>query len=252
MEEYKQACKLELNNLKKLIISTNYLKEVTNQMIKDIKSIKKNCVKDYPGENNKIPKNIDDFFDMIFEVITHAPEYNTKVNPFNGLPLLNLFIHLMVNKNGYLFFGDFIVNKYLTNHLHKDIHGGNFLWHNNNEKGYYEYVYNGKSFYVKACNYNIMIYDYSYATEITSKKEQISDYTEIIPTFLNESFSNSNSVSPPKETKDKLNSILDILMKKYTDTADYDVFLFIIENILIPFNIVETKIPKKIIKTFRL
>lgn len=113
MEEYKQSCKLELNNLKKLIISTNYLKEVTNQMIKDIKSIKKNCVKDYPGENNKIPKNIDDFFDMIFEVITHAPEYNTKVNPFNGLPLLNLFIHLMVNKNGYLFFGDFIVNKYL-------------------------------------------------------------------------------------------------------------------------------------------
>ena len=140
----------------------------------------------------------------------------------------------------------------LTNHLHKDVHGGNFLWHNNNEKGYYEYVYNGKSFYVKACNYNIMIYDYSYATEITSKKEQISDYSEIIPTFLNESFSNSNSVSPPRETKDKLNSILDILMKKYTDTTDYDVFSYIIENILIPFNIVETKIPKKIIKTFRL
>lgn len=140
----------------------------------------------------------------------------------------------------------------LTNHLHKDVHGGNFLWHNNNEKGYYEYVYNGKSFYVKACNYNIMIYDYSYATEITSKKEQISDYSEIIPTFLNESFSNSNSVSPPRETKDKLNSILDILMKKYTDTTDYDVFSYIIENILIPFNIVETRKPKKIIKTYRL
>jgi len=140
----------------------------------------------------------------------------------------------------------------LTNHLHKDIHGGNFLWHNNNEKGYYEYIYNETSFYVKACNYNIMIYDYSYATEIKNKKEQISDYSEIIPTFLNESFSNSNSVSPPKEIKDKLNSILDILMKKYTDKTDYDVFLYIIENVLIPFNIVETRKPKKIIKTYRL
>lgn len=140
----------------------------------------------------------------------------------------------------------------LTNNLHKDIHGGNFLWHNNNEKGYYEYIYNGISFYVKACNYNIMIYDYSYATEITGKKEQISDYSEIIPTVLNESFSNSNSVSPSTEIKDKLNSILYILMKKYADKTDYDVFLYIIENILIPFNVVETRKPTKVIKTYRL
>ena len=97
-----------------------------------------------------------------------------------------------------------------------------------------------------------MIYDYSYATEIKNKKGQISDYSEIIPTFLNESFSNSNSVSPPKEIKDTLNNILDILMKKYTDKTDYDVFLYIIENVLIPFNIVETRKPKKIIKTYRL
>jgi len=97
-----------------------------------------------------------------------------------------------------------------------------------------------------------MIYDYSYATEITGKKEQISDYSEIIPTFLNESFSNSNSVSPSTEIKDKLNSILDILMKKYADKTDYDVFLYIIENILIPFNVVETRKPTKVIKTYRL
>lgn len=97
-----------------------------------------------------------------------------------------------------------------------------------------------------------MIYDYSYATEITGEKEQISDYSEIIPTFLNESFSNSNSVSPPKEIKDKLNDILNILMQKYKDKTDYDVFSYIIENILIPFTIVETRKPKKVIKTYRL
>jgi hypothetical protein len=97
-----------------------------------------------------------------------------------------------------------------------------------------------------------MIYDYSYATEIKNKKEQIADYSEIIPTFLNESFSNSNSVSPPEEIKDKINNILEILMKKYKDKTDYDVFSFIIENILISFNIVETKVPKKVIKTYRL
>jgi hypothetical protein len=97
-----------------------------------------------------------------------------------------------------------------------------------------------------------MIYDYSYATEITGEKEQISDYSEIIPTFLNESFSNSNSVSPSKEIKDKLNDILNILMQKYKDKTDYDVFSYIIENILIPFTIVETRKPKKVIKTYRL
>jgi hypothetical protein len=41
-------------------------------------------------------------------------------------------------------------------------------------------------------------------------------------------------------------------MKKYADKTDYDVFLYIIENILIPFNVVETRKPKKIIKTYRL
>lgn len=97
-----------------------------------------------------------------------------------------------------------------------------------------------------------MIYDYSYATEITGEKEQISDYSEIIPTFLNESFSNSNSVSPSKEIKDKLNDILNILIQKYKDKTDYDVFSYIIENILIPFTIVETRKPKKVIKTYRL
>ena len=44
--------------------------------------------------------------------------------------------------------------------IHNDCHGGNFLWHYNNEKGYYHYIFNEQSIYLKACKYNIMIYDF--------------------------------------------------------------------------------------------
>lgn len=84
------------------------------------------------------------------------------------------------------------------NCVHQDIHAGNFLWHLNNERGYYHYIFNGNSFYLKSCKYNVMLYDFGYAGKIRSKKsilKILSDYTEIITTFLKNEF--EDDIAPP-------------------------------------------------------
>jgi len=105
------------------------------------------------------------------------------------------------------------------NRVHNDCHGGNFLWNYNNERGYYHYIFNKKSYYLKACEYNIMIYDYGYSNIIKSKKSIIkivSDYAEIIPIFLNEEISmlSKSSVEPSDEIKRELYEIIELLMKE--------------------------------------
>ena len=156
----------------------------------------------------------------------------------------------------------------LISMVHNDIHGGNLLWHYNNEKGYYHYRFNSTNLYLKASQYNVMIYDYSYATKIKSKRTTlkiVSDYTELIPSFLNESFSNSGNVSPPDDIKNELYQILDLLVKqynilktKYNPTSSpiskleykQEIFQYIIDNILIPFSpnkMLITNKPKNVI-----
>jgi hypothetical protein len=48
----------------------------------------------------------------------------------------------------------------LVGYVHRDTHYGNFLYQTNSEKGYYHYVFQGTSYYLKASKYNIIIYDY--------------------------------------------------------------------------------------------
>ena len=111
INHYKK-CEKQLHELRKIITHNEYLEIITKRMINEIEK-NKNCFKKYPGHDDRQPKNIDELFIMILEVITSAPEYYTDKNPFNGLPLLNLFVDMMVNKNGMLFFGNIIINKYL-------------------------------------------------------------------------------------------------------------------------------------------
>ena len=76
----------------------------------------------------------------------------------------------------------------LAGHYHNDTHYGNFLYQKNKETGYYHYTYNNTSYYLKACEYNIMIYDYGYATKSYKKynKKALLDYIKIINSFMNE------------------------------------------------------------------
>jgi hypothetical protein len=105
------------------------------------------------------------------------------------------------------------------NHIHNDCHGGNFLWNYNNEKGYYHYIFNKKDYYLKACGYNIMIYDYGYSNIIKSKRSIVqlsSDYAMSVPVFLNEEIGldSKGSADPPEDIIDELNEIIQLLMKK--------------------------------------
>jgi hypothetical protein len=105
----------------------------------------------------------------------------------------------------------------LIAHIHSDCHGGNFLWHYNNESGYYHYIFNGKNLYLKACKYNIMIYDYAFSKKIKKNnvKKIMDDYLLIIPAFLNEDYENDKSLSPDSNVKNELNEIIGTLMKVY-------------------------------------
>ena len=110
----------------------------------------------------------------------------------------------------------------LIAHIHDDCHGGNFLWHYNNEKGYYHYIFNGKNLYLKACKYNIMIYDYGFSKKIkrNNVKKIMGDYFNIIPTFLNEDYENDRDLSPDSNVKNELNEIIGTLMNVYKTIGD--------------------------------
>ena len=84
----------------------------------------------------------------------------------------------------------------VVGYIHRDTHYGNFLYQLNNEKGEDHYIFKGTDYYLKACKYNIMIYDYGFAKKINSevfdnydiikmKKEIYEDYRKIIHAFFN-------------------------------------------------------------------
>ena len=58
----------------------------------------------------------------------------------------------------------------VVGYIHCDTHYGNFLYQLNNEKGYYHYTFNGTDYYLKACKYNIIIFDYGFSTKIVKHK----------------------------------------------------------------------------------
>lgn len=55
----------------------------------------------------------------------------------------------------------------ILDNVHQDCHWGNFLYHTNNETGYYHYkMADGFDFYLKSCPYNLVIYDYGLSTTL--------------------------------------------------------------------------------------
>jgi hypothetical protein len=103
----------------------------------------------------------------------------------------------------------------IVGYVHRDAHYGNFLYQQNSEKGYYHYIFNDKNYYLKACTYNIIIYDYGFAKKInnhTVDKEVIrtqnhyiyGDYYKIIHAFINKKdrgWNNSRNLPDSKITK---------------------------------------------------
>ena len=137
----------------------------------------------------------------------------------------------------------------LVGYVHNDAHYGNFLYQMNNEKGYYEYEFDGKKYYLKACGYNMMIYDFGLSkgikTPVLLAKYGhliIRDYVRIIHAFLTKANGWGQYYDvPTRECEMKVESIKQVLMKILGSVVNVnktpkDMFKYIIENALIPFS----------------
>jgi len=141
----------------------------------------------------------------------------------------------------------------IAGYVHKDTHYGNFLYQKNNDEGYYEYSFNGKSYYLKSCGYNIMIYDFGLSKEIQyltdySKYDNIkTDYARITRAFFNvklggwietknlpSDYVNDNLIKVKKVIVNTTFDIINKIIKIKSQTIGNKFIEIIIENIFIP------------------
>ncbi len=133
------------------------------------------------------------------------------------------------------------------------------MYQKNKEKGYYHYKYNTTDYYLKACEYNIMIYDFGYSTKSYKKynKKILLDYLSIINAFMNKSSGWGMYYDLPNPTfNNSMIYIKDALSLAFINKdKDNDIENIIIKNILIKtlelnyphFNIFTTDKPNNII-----
>lgn len=130
----------------------------------------------------------------------------------------------------------------LLKYVHKDTHYGNFLYQENYETGYYHYKFNKKSFYLKACEYNIMIYDFGFSQHIEHHSKLLRrnnnialDYLRITNAYLNKKYGWGEYNDLPKEQFN--NNILRIIniLDNITYTNEKDYFNNILSQVFIPY-----------------
>ena len=137
----------------------------------------------------------------------------------------------------------------IVGYVHNDAHYGNFLYQKNNEKGYYEYEFNGKKYYLKACGYNMMIYDFGLSKSINTVAKLklygnkiIKDYYRIINAFLSKSYGWGNYYDlPPQQCEKRVKRIMRVIIDMLTklqqnqiSKTPEDIFKHILEDALIP------------------
>ena len=136
----------------------------------------------------------------------------------------------------------------IVGYVHNDAHYGNFLYQINNEKGYYEYEFNGKKYYLKACGYNMIIYDFGLSKDIDTlaklkqhENKIIIDYCRIINAFLTKTYGWGEYYdAPTKKCESKVQLIqkklMDIIYKiEQVKKTPKDIFKYILNDALIPF-----------------
>ena len=235
----------DILNLEKKISSNNFGGEIYRTSVK-------NAVGVFPIASKIMNKSDDNLYEVkLMSDITHdiirkkiskhflimyksclceKKDYsNSRASLVSVNEIANGDINMLINNRDVIFNKELLYNilfqtfisigtfHNLIAHIHSDCHGGNFLWHYNNESGYYHYIFNGKNLYLKACKYNIMIYDYGFSKKIKKNnvKKIMDDYLLIIPAFLNEDYENDKSLSPDSNVKNELNEIIGTLMKIY-------------------------------------
>ena len=138
----------------------------------------------------------------------------------------------------------------IVKYIHQDAHYGNFLYQKNNESGYYHYVFQKKDYYLKACGYNMMIYDFGLSYDISKnsinkyESRAFHDYSRIIHAFISEKFGGwlTHLSQPNHDTDLKFNQIRSILFeltsefRKNIYKSPRELFNDIITQIFIPFS----------------
>ena len=122
----------------------------------------------------------------------------------------------------------------IVGHLHRDPHYGNFLFQTNNDKGYYHYVFNGTDYYLKACKYNIIIFDFGMSRPIIKYKDTALvglmnsenraiafDYINIIYSFFNSKL--GGHVKFPNLPKEPANRDIFYIAKSLDDYVKEDI-----------------------------
>ena len=114
--------------------------------------------------------------------------------------------------------------------IHNDCHLGNFLYFYNNsgeDETYYHYKLNDKNFYLKSCNYEVVINDFGFSNSLMSYKGVndrnlfVDDYMRIIECFV-------NALSHDNNMKDILNyiDIISNIITTYKNPSDKFCYLF--------------------------
>lgn len=124
----------------------------------------------------------------------------------------------------------------LVGYIHNDCHLGNFLYFYNNDSSssnssnnnkFYHYKLNDKNFYLKSCNYGVVINDFGFSSSFMSYKNDkdskilTDDYSRIIECFI-------NALSHDENMKDILNyiGIISNILKSYKNPYEKSTYLF--------------------------
>ena len=185
--------------------------------------------------NKIILKKLSRHFLIIFGSCTCTKRIAEKLRLISINELANGDLRMLINSKEFLMDTEVLLNSLfqtyisiasfqnLVGYIHKDAHYGNFLYQLNNEMGYYHYVFDGKDYYLKACKYNIIIFDYGFARKINmnakfdivlSNKESkkiFEDYRRIINAFMNKRSGWGKYLKLPDERTN--NIILEIAAK---------------------------------------
>jgi hypothetical protein len=135
----------------------------------------------------------------------------------------------------------------MLKYIHRDAHYGNFLYQENNEIGYYHYIFNGKDYYLKSCKYNVMIYDFGFARKINDINIPnmtitiAEDYLRIIYAFMNKTLGGwINIKNLPNDTTNQkiyeINTRLAYIARRaYSLPIQKNIFAAIIDEIFLKY-----------------
>jgi hypothetical protein len=135
----------------------------------------------------------------------------------------------------------------ILKYIHRDAHYGNFLYQENNEIGYYHYIFNGKDYYLKSCKYNVMIYDFGFARKINDINIPnmtitiAEDYLRIIYAFMNKTLGGwINIKNLPNDTTNQkiyeINTRLAYIARRaYSLPIQKNIFATIIDEIFLKY-----------------